>query len=272
VPDIRLLVLDVDGTLIGQSGEPSPRVCSALAAAQRAGVQVSLCSGRSLASCVPIARSLGLNGPHVVFNGALVKDPDQTTAILRKPLPSSSLDYLIRRGREAGLCLELYTEDTHFVEREWQESRLHAISIHVTYEFTSFDRFFGRHDVIKAQIITANDQARAATRQLAGELTGQLAFSIAIPMAPCENMECVNVVDRSVSKGAAVRALIEHFGLRREQVAGAGDALNDLPMFEEVGLRIAMGNADDRLKAIADRICPDVDQDGLAVAVEEMLG
>ena len=272
VSDIRLLVLDVDGTLIGSSGEPSPRVRAALSAAQRSGLQVALCSGRPLASCRPIAQSLGLGGPHVVFNGALVKDPAAATAIRRTPLPVHALDYLIKRGRETGLCLELYTEETHFVERDWRESRLHAISIHVDYEFDDFDRFIGRSDIIKAQIITADDPARTATRTLADELVDRLAFSVAIPMAPCENMECVNVVDRSVSKGAAVQALIAHFGLSREQVAGAGDAMNDLPMFEEVGFRIAMGNADDRLKAIADRVCPDVDHDGLAIAVEELLG
>jgi len=272
VSDVRLLVLDVDGTLIGSTGEPSRRVRTALTAAQRAGLRVALCSGRPLASCGPIAQSLGLSGAHVVFNGALVKDPAAATAIQRTPLPVAVLEYLITRGRETGLCLELYTEATHYVEQDWRESRLHAVSIHVDYEIENFDRFVGRSDIIKAQIITADDTARAATRELASELVDQLTFSIAIPMAPCENMECVNVVDRSVSKGAAVEALIAHLGLSREHVAGAGDAMNDLPMFEAVGYRIAMGNADDRLKAIADLVCPDVDDDGLAIAVEELLG
>ncbi|MGH2391143.1 MAG: Cof-type HAD-IIB family hydrolase [Chloroflexota bacterium] len=269
---IRLIVVDVDGTLIGASGEPSPRVREAVHAATAAGVPVSLCSGRPLASCGPIARALGLRGPHVTFNGALVKDPNRSEVVLEKSLPPDALDRLIVEGRRAELCLELYTRETHFVEKDWRESRLHAISIRVTYEISSFDRFFGRHDVIKAQIITSDARNRLATRRLAEEFAGQLGFSIAIPMAPCEGMECVNVVDPAVSKGAAVRALIGFYGLTRAEVMGVGDAKNDLPMFEEVGRRVAMGNADPEVKAMADLVCPGVEEDGLAFAIEGELG
>lgn len=269
---IRLIVVDVDGTLIGSSGEPSTRVREAVHAAGEAGIPIALCSGRPLASCGPIARALGLRGPHVVFNGALVKDPDQNGVVFEKPLPPVALDRLIVEGRQENLCLELYTRETHFVERDWRESRLHAISIRVTYELASFDRFFGRPDVIKAQIITSDERNRAATRRLAEDFAGQLGFSVAIPMAPCEGMECVNVVDRAVSKGAAVRALIGYYGLTRAEVMGVGDAKNDLPMFEEVGRRVAMGNADPEVKASADAVCPDVEHDGLAIAIGDVVG
>jgi Cof subfamily protein (haloacid dehalogenase superfamily) len=267
---IALAVLDVDGTLIGSAGEPSPAVQQALAQARARGLAIALCSGRPLASCGPIAARLHLTGPHVTFNGALVKDPAQSAVVLRRPLPVAALDRLIALGRQEEVCLELYTEATHYVERDWRESRLHAISIRVSYEIGSFDAFIGRADIIKAQIITADDHARAATARIAEALPA-LRFSVAIPMAPCEGMECVNVVDQSVSKGAAVEALIRYYDLRPEQVAGVGDALNDLPMFQAVGLRIAMGNAEPAVKAAADAVCGDVDRDGLVEALVMML-
>jgi HAD superfamily hydrolase (TIGR01484 family) len=223
-----------------------------------------------MASVGSIARSLELAGPHVAFNGALVKDPGEPRAVFRQPLPAGALDRLIDLGRRERLCLELYTEATHFVERDWRESRLHAISIRVGYEIADFDQFFGRADVIKAQIITADDRARAATRDLAEAFSGELRFSVAIPMAPCEGMECVNVVDVAVSKGAAVRALIDFYGLSKTEVAGVGDAPNDLPMLAEVGVRVAMGNADPAVKSVADFICGDVDADGLAAAIDKI--
>lgn len=268
---IRLLVVDVDGTLVGASGEPSPGVRAAIGDAQARGLRIALCSGRPLASCGPIARALDLSGPHVTFNGALVKDPALPDAIFRQPLPPPLLDRLIERCRDAGLCLELYTEATHFVERDWRESRLHAISIRVTYEIAKFDAFFGRKDIIKAQIITADEPARVATRRLADEFADALSFSVAIPMAPCEGMECVNVVDRAVSKGAAVRALIDYYKLTRDEVAGVGDARNDLPMFAETGLRFAMGNAEPEIQALADVVCPGVEEDGLAEAIRRII-
>lgn len=266
-----MLVVDVDGTLIGNSGEPTTRVREAVSRASERGVQVSLCSGRPMASCGPIARSLGLTGPHVAFNGALVKDPGRADVVFRRPLPVATLDRLIDLGRRAEVCLELYTEATHFVERDWRESRLHGISIRVTYEIADFDAFRGRDDIIKAQIITADDRAREATRRIAEAFAGELRFSVAIPMAPCEGMECVNVVDRAVSKGAAVRALLDYYGFPKSEVAGAGDALNDLPMLDEVGFRIAMGNAEPEVKAVSDIVVADVDSDGLADGIDALL-
>ncbi len=268
---VRLLVVDVDGTLIGKSGEPTPGVRRALGEAQAAGLRVALCSGRPMASVGAIARSLGLDGPHVAFNGALVKDPVAGTLVRRVPLPSTALDRLIVGGRAAGVCLELYTDETHYVERDRSEAQRHAASIHVTYEIASFDPFFGRTDIIKGQIVTADDGARDATRRLGDELADQLRFSVAIPTGVAAGMECVNVVDRSVSKGEAVRALIAYYGLEPGQVAGAGDALNDLPMLEQVGIRIAMGNAEPEVKAIADRVVAPVDEDGLVEAIGQIL-
>jgi Cof subfamily protein (haloacid dehalogenase superfamily) len=268
---IRLLVVDVDGTLIGRSGVPSPRVRVAIGRARAMGLKIALCTGRPMASCGPVALGLGLAGPHVAFNGALVKDPSSGAVVFRRPLTAASLDRLITLARQEDVCLELYTEQTHFVERDWRESRLHAISIRVTYEIAPFDAFSGRTDVVKGQIITADERARAATRRIAEALAGELRLSVAIPMAPCEGMECVNVVDNAVSKGSAVRALLDHYGLARHEVAGAGDALNDLPMLDEVGFRVAMGNAEAEIKALADVVVADVESDGLAEAIELIL-
>ncbi|HEX5415153.1 MAG TPA: Cof-type HAD-IIB family hydrolase [Chloroflexota bacterium] len=264
---IRLVVVDLDGTLIGVSGEPTPRVREAVAATREAGVSIAICTGRPLASAAPIAHRLGLHGPHVTFNGALVKDPEQATAVFRSPLPADCVGRLIDRCRAADLCLELYTEETHFVERDWSESRRHAESIRVSYEFANFDEFIGRADLIKAQIVTADDRARQAARAVAEEFAGRLSLSVALPIGPAAGMECVNVVAEGVSKGTAVRALVDWYGLDVSQVAGAGDAANDLPMLEAVGYRIAMGNAEPAVKARADLICADVDSDGLAEAL-----
>lgn len=265
---IRLVVVDLDGTLIGASGEPTPRVRRAVRDAQSAGVRFAICTGRPLASAGPIAADLGLRGPHVTFNGALVKDPNAASAVFRQCLPASAVDRLIDGCRAENLCLELYTEVTHFVERDWDESRRHAASIRVTYEIANFDAFFGRTDLIKAQIVTADDRALQATRRLSEKMAGQLSFSVAHPIGPAAGMECVNVVVEGVSKGTAVGELIAWYGYDRCQVAGAGDAANDLPMLEAVGLRIAMGNAEAAIKALADFVCPDVEDDGLAVALD----
>lgn len=267
---IRLLVLDLDGTVIGTSGVPSAGIRDALARASGRGIHLAICTGRPLSSVIPLARELAVAGPQVTFNGALVKDPSAPTAVFRKPLPAPALDRLIERGRAAGVCLELYTEETHYVERDRDEARRHAESIHVDYRVANFDPFFGRSDIIKAQIVTADSRAQQETRRIAEDLAGQLRFSVALPIGPAAGMECVNVVDETVSKGEAVARLIEYYGLRLDEVAGAGDALNDLPMLEQVGFKIAMGNAEPEVRAVADLVCGDVDRDGLVEVIHDL--
>lgn len=268
---MRLLVVDVDGTLVGSSGVPTPRVREAVAAAQARGIKVALCTGRPLASCWPIVRDLGLEGAHIVFNGALVKDPASSAPVLFRPLPLGPAREVVDFCREHGLCLELYTQETHYVERDWEESRLHAISIRVTYERGDFDELLRTRELVKAQIITSDERGRRLAATLAERMAGVLALSVAVPMAPCVGCECVNVVDPSVSKGQAVRALIAHYGLTPDEVAGAGDAPNDLPVFAEVGYRIAMASGDPAVQAAADYVAPGVEEDGLAVAIERVL-
>ena len=267
----KLLVVDVDGTLVGSSGVPTPRVREAVTAAQARGIRVALCSGRPLASCWPIARSLGLRGAHVVFNGALVKDPDEPAAVLSRPLPVGPARQVVDFCRQHDLCLELYTEQTHYVERDWRESQLHGISIRVTYEFGDFDELLRTRELVKAQIITSDERGRRLAAELAESLRGVLGFSVAVPMAPCVGCECVNVVDPRVSKGLAVRVLIAHYGLSPAEVAAAGDAPNDLPVFAEVGYRIAMASGDASVLAAADYVAPGVEEDGLAAAIERVL-
>lgn len=268
---VRLLVVDVDGTLIGRSGEPTPAVRRAIADAGAAGIAVALCTGRPMSSAGAIARDLGLVGPHVAFNGALVRDLTKPNAVFRRPLPSAALDRLIVLGRHEELCVEIYTETSHYVERDWDETRRHSESIRVPYVLADFDEFFGRDDIIKVQIVTSDDRGRDAARRIASEFLGELRFSVAIPVGPAAGLECVNVVEQSVSKGSAVRALLGYYRLDRSAVAGAGDALNDLPMLEEVGFRIAMGNAEPEVKDLANLIVGDVEADGLAEAIGALI-
>jgi Cof subfamily protein (haloacid dehalogenase superfamily) len=264
-------VIDVDGTLIGASGQVRPRVVQAIKKASDAGIAVALCTGRPLASCRPVIADLALAGPQIVFTGALVRDLGAERVVLRRSLPGSIAMQLVEFARKRELCLELYTEETHVVERDWLESRLHAISVRVTYEIGDLVDLIENNELIKAQLIVGEARAPEVVEELARELGNSVAISVATPMAPCEGLKCINVVDSGVSKGQAVMALVSHFGFARDQVVGFGDAPNDLEMFEAVGWRVAMGNADPVIRSLADQLCADVENDGLADAIEQIL-
>ena len=96
-----------------------------------------------------------------------------------------------------------------------------------------------------------------------GVLRGSIARTPAFPA-----VRFVNVVDPAVSKGTALKKLAEHFSIGLDRVIAIGDGSNDLPLLEKAGLKIAMGNARDELKTIADYVTYDVDHSGVAAAIE----
>jgi hydroxymethylpyrimidine pyrophosphatase-like HAD family hydrolase len=102
------------------------------------------------------------------------------------------------------------------------------------------------------------------------EVDGILRFSIAYsPAYP--DIKFINIVDPGVSKGEALKFLASYYGINREEVIAIGDGLNDIPLFEAAGTTIAMGNAFDELKKIADYITLDVESGGVAWAIEKFV-
>ena len=99
---------------------------------------------------------------------------------------------------------------------------------------------------------------------------GRVHFSPAsIPAYP--NLDFVNITDRSVSKGEALSVLASHLGVSKSEIMAIGDGKNDIPLLENAGLAVAMGNADPELKKVAHHITLDVEESGVAAAVNKSL-
>ena len=116
--DCKLLVLDVDGTLIGRGAYPSPRVAEAIAAAKAKGVIVVLGTGRATEACYHLLKHLNLDGLHIFFDGAAVVDWPSNDIIFLQALPPRAAQRLIELSREYDLFLEIYAHDFYFIEKD----------------------------------------------------------------------------------------------------------------------------------------------------------
>lgn len=258
---IKLIGIDVDGTLLGASGEVAPQVWQAAERARRAGVRLALCSGRpAFGVALDYARQLDADGWHVFQNGASIVElgSGQSRSAV---LPTEWVARLIAQARATGEVLELYDDASYAIESRNDWAREHADLLGVPFEPRSFESLTGA--VVRAQWLLAEDRAIQVLSEPHAGL--EIAQSTS-PLMP--GVRFVGMTREGVSKGSAMLAIAAAYGIDIEDAMYVGDAPNDLPALAVVGHPVAMGNADPAVKHAATRMVGHVDAGGLAEALE----
>ncbi len=264
----RLLVVDIDGTLIGKNGNISDEDREALSEVRRAGIGVSLSTGRAAQGCLPVIERLALDGYHIFFDGALVSNFSEE--VYAEPIDSGVVREAIEFTRQNDIYLELYSASRFFVERENWATEIHREFFNLEPVVVDFSGIWERERIIKGGLVTASPEEAAKTEKFRLQFKRSLHFSMArSPAYP--GVDFTNVVNLGVSKGKALAALASHLKIPMAEVMAIGDGTNDIPLLSSVGLAVAMGNAPDEVKAVAHYITLDVDHSGLAAAVNEFL-
>lgn len=268
---IRLLVLDIDGTIAGISNDVRDPVKQAVQAAQARGIQVAIATGRMYRSALRFHATIGSTLPLMVYQGALIKDPASQTVhrhwTLSQHLALQLLDYFEQPELRDLLSVHVYINDQLYVR-----------------EITAETELYGERSDI--QPIAVGDLRKTLTQEPTKILAmsddvaviGNLLGSLRSRYTPAELYLTTSVAtffeatNPLVNKGTAVRYLAEEvLGLQPDNVMAIGDNFNDLEMLEYAGIGVAMGDAPPEVQAIADWIAPSVEADGAAIAIEEFL-
>ena len=266
----RLLVVDVDGTLVGSDGEIAPGAAAAVARARAAGLPVALSTGRTPPACTGFLTELALTGPHIFFDGGLVLDPAADEPVLERRAAPEAVAELLDFARRQDLAVELYTRTGYYVGAITPEVEAHAALQRWQPVVADLDRVLAGGQVIKAELVLSRPEAVAAVRAFEPRLAGRLRLSWATaPGLP--GISFVNVVNPYVSKGHAVATLAEYFGIPPAAVVAVGDSANDLPMFTVAGLAVAMANAPAAVREAAHLVTGRVDEGGLAHLIDHYL-
>ena len=266
----KLLIMDVDGTLVGKDGTISAEDREALTRARASGVRISLSTGRVPQACSRIIDQLDMDTCHIFFDGALVSNPDRAEEVYVQPLSEMLVRQAVEFARRYDLYLELYSTAHYFVERETWASDIHRQFFGIHPIVVDFTGIWGKERIIKGELLTSSPQEAARARRLYRQLNGGLRFSWAkSPAYP--GIDFINVVDPQVSKGKALEVLVRHLGVSLSEVIAIGDGINDISLLTKAGLAIAMHNAPAEVKAVADYVTLDVENSGLAAAIDRFL-
>ncbi|SMF63921.1 hypothetical protein SAMN05661091_0022 [Paenibacillus uliginis N3/975] len=263
----KMIVLDLDDTLLRDDGTLSSRNKQALMAAQEAGVKVVLASGRPTYAMKALAEELDLErfGSYILsFNGAKIINWRSQEEAFSSTLTPQMAHALYEMSIEEGVSALTYVGDDIVTasvnEYTLIESQITGMKV---VEVSSFVEAV-QVPVVKVLMVAEPDKLVLVEEKLKAKLAGQLNVMRSKPFF-------LEFTEDGVNKGTSLNHLIQQLGIERSEVIAMGDGYNDVAMLEFAGLGVAMGNAPEEIIQLADYVTDTNMNDGVAKVVEEFL-
>lgn len=265
----KLLVLDVDGTLLNDEREISKRTLAALLKVQQMGVRIVLASGRPTYGLMPLAKTLELGnygGFVLSYNGCQIIKAQNGEILFERRINPEMLPYLEKKARKNGFAIFTYHDDiliTDSPDNEYIKNEALLNNLKIIRE----DEFSTAIDFAPCKCMLVSDKEKALIgleqhweKRLAGTLDAFRSEPYFLEVVPC-----------GVNKANTLGALLEHLGVTREEVIAVGDGVCDVTMLQLAGMGVAMGHSQDSVKVCADYVTASNEEDGVALAVEKLI-
>jgi len=267
---IKLIALDLDGTIVNEDLEVSARTLQVLERAKtELGVKVVIATGRMFPSTVPFAHKLQLQGPVISYQGAMIRDlsTPQDNILDHPILYHQTLDMDIARAlinyiHDHGYHANMYVNDALF-------------TTHINADSGHYAKLSGVHPQSAPDlhaVLTAPPSKLMIIDPEAEAITAHLREQFPTGLSSCRSRHnFCEVVHDQVSKWDALQHLIGLWGLSAQEVMAIGDQENDLSMIMGAGVGVAMGTAPDFVKARANLVTGSIEEDGAAQAIERVV-
>jgi len=283
---IKLLALDVDGTLLNSQGKISEKNKAAIENAEELGVLVTIATGRRFRDARPVALEAGFNAPILTHNGALVKYADTLDTIDVTLIPNDTAAAVIRAGKEFGgnplvsadptgkgtLFYDTVSEDNIPLQRYivWSK-HLHGDEAEdAVHHVEDLSRILPDIEVIHISYSGSCEPMSSLQKFLEEELKDSV--NILATVYPHLDFTLLDILPPATSKATGLNRLAKLSGFASKDVMVVGDNFNDLEMLEYAGISVVMGNADMSLlerkefyKTLSN------DDDGVAAAIDKFI-
>ncbi|MEM7726960.1 MAG: Cof-type HAD-IIB family hydrolase [Cyanobacteria bacterium P01_A01_bin.45] len=269
--DIKLIVLDIDGTISGSSNIVSKNVKQTIQAAQNKGVKVALATGRMYCSALRFYEEIDCNLPLIAYQGAWIQNPHNNKIYqhlsVRRDIAIKLLDYFEQPELSQILSVHFYIQDELVVRELTPETQRYAKRCQVTPKAVGDLRLALDNEPTK--ILALCQDTKIIDELLDHFRTQYSPTELYLTKSVATFFEAANP---SVNKGLAIKYLArEILNIPQENIMAVGDNFNDLEMLQYAGIGIAMGNAPREVKAHAQWVAPTVDEDGVAVAINKFV-
>ncbi len=269
----KLLVIDVDGTLLNEQNTISEEDKSAIDQARKRGVIVSLCTGRVHQASRNVLAELKLDGYHIFSDGAVVSDAANTRQIYTRTIENNTFKDLVDYIHQHNInTIDVFSINGHYVEPTTEPWVIHIRKNFFGLEpaVINFSELVGKEKITKATMAVASVQDKAKARAFSDTFKGRLRLSSSANVTFPE-VEFVNIIDPGVSKAEALKFLASYLEVPLEEVIAIGDGKNDIPLLLCAGMSVAMGHAPEEVKKCAHYVTLDVAHSGVAAAIKKFI-
>lgn len=263
----HLIVLDLDGTLLTDEKTISPKTARTLKKAGEQGHQIMIATGRPYRASEVYYKQLGLNTPIVNFNGAFVHNPmDTSWETIHKPIALPVVNDVVEAMQDFDVE-NIVAEVLDDVYAQYHDEHFLDIFHFGNPRITEGDIRRSLQTDPTSLLIQANDQTVDPIRRHLEELHAEV-IDHRRWGAP---FNVVEIVRHGLNKAVGIHAVAKWMDVPRERIIAFGDEDNDLEMIDYAGVGVAMGNAINRLKTIANEITDSNNDDGISRVLEERL-
>ena len=264
----KLIVTDMDGTLLNSDKEVSPDTVEALRTLMTTGAKVTLATGRIYRAAKRYADQIGMTTPLICCNGAVIVDPVTDELLYGAPIPATIGKQVLEIARRYGVYYHLYDKETIYSERM---EKLIAYFQRISQDYPPAHRvgtevvpdamaLFEQKEIYKIGFHYDNSERSAQMRREIEAIDGISGY---------KSLDTIyDVLMAGVNKGTALARLCGILAVRREEVMAFGDNENDLEMLEYAGMGVAMANAEAFVHDVADHVTASNDEEGVLRALE----
>lgn len=274
---IKLICIDMDGTLLNSKHEVSDENKKAIKKAHDRGVNIALCTGRMFLSAKYYADLIGINTPIIASNGAFIKNGYNDKAIYENPLPKDIAIEIYKIAKKYGLTIQFNSWNVLFMETPASEEHAYVVMNRDLPEekrvkFIINEKLDEAIQNYEGNILKAGVIEKAANKDklwtAKEEIKDIFRDKLHVVSSGDNNFE---ITVGSVSKGNAAAYLANMLNIPQEEVMCIGDSENDLSMIKYAGIGVAMGNGLDIVKEAADFITDTNDNSGVSKAIERFV-
>lgn len=265
----RLVAVDMDGTLLKPDRSISDRTKTTIKKAAEMGVKIVLTTGRPIAGVKNYLEELELIGHEqyvIGLNGAVIcKTSDYSVVSSSETITGRDLKYIYNKVKDLNTYVHAFTSHEDLVNEESRFSEDEEKRLNLKVRVVDFLKDVSDDDVILKAVLEED-------KHVLDRITSEVPEELFQEYCVIRSVDCMlEFMKKGCDKSVGLKKLAEHLEIRREEIISIGDAENDKEMIEYAGLGVAMGNARDDVKEMADFVTKSNEEDGVAYVIEKFI-